>query len=510
MILGNVAAEYPDYLRDESRLVGGADSISFPGTAEEAASILRTMHSSGTPVTVQGARTGITGGAVPQSGHVLNVSQMRRMSALASDGERWAVTVEPGVLMAELNAALHSRLFATDGWSQDSRSALRRFATAAEQFLPPDPTEKTASFGGAIACNASGARTYAYGPMRRYVRALTVLLSDGTALEVVRGRERASGRTFVLGGRRLDLPTYAMPAVKNASGYYAADAMDLVDLFVGSEGTLGVIVSAELALEPLPSSIWGVTAFLPSEESAIAFVRGVRERPPEDRPVAIEYFGPTALVLLQRHQQDFAGFPGGADASCSAVYVEYHGGSEEEVAERIGEMTEVLARCGGSDARTWIASDAVELKRLQDFRHAVPEAVNRLIDERRRRDPAITKLSTDMAVPDAHLDAVMAMYRRGLERLGLDYAIFGHIGNNHVHVNILPREQSEYEAGKELYATWADEVIGMGGTISAEHGVGKLKRELLARMYGSRGIEEMRAVKRFFDPAGILGQRSLF
>jgi len=510
MILGNVATEFPDFLRDESRLTGAADSISFPQTAEEAASILSSMHSSGTPVTVQGARTGITGGAVPQAGHVLNLSQMRRIRALASDGERWVVTVEPGVLMAELNAALHSRLFATEGWSPESRSALRRFATASEQFLPPDPTEKTASFGGAIACNASGARTYAYGPMRRYVRALTLLLADGTTLELARGRERATGRALVLGGRRLELPSYAMPAVKNASGFYAADDMDLVDLFVGSEGTLGVVVSAELALEPLPPSVWGVTAFLPSEGAAVAFVRGVRERPPEDRPVAIEYFGPTALVLLQRHQQDFAGFPGGADASCPAVYVEYHGASEEEVVERLGEMTDVLLRCGGSEERTWIASDAAEIKRLQDFRHAIPEAVNRLIDERRRRDPSITKLSTDMAVPDNHLEAVMAMYQRGLERLGLDYAIFGHIGNNHVHVNILPREQREYDAGKELYAAWADEVIGMGGTISAEHGVGKLKRELLARMYGPRGIEEMRAVKRFFDPAGILGARNLF
>jgi D-lactate dehydrogenase (cytochrome) len=173
-------------------------------------------------------------------------------------------------------------------------------------------------------------------------------------------------------------------------------------------------------------------------------------------------------------------------------------------------MTDVLLRCGGSEDRTWIASEATELKRLQDFRHAVPEAVNRLIDERRRKDPAITKLSTDMAVPDDRLEQVMGMYRAGLERVGLDHAIFGHIGNNHLHVNILPREQRDHDLGKTLYAEWADEVIAMGGTVSAEHGVGKLKRELLARMYGAKGIEEMRAVKRFFDPEGILGQRNLF
>jgi D-lactate dehydrogenase (cytochrome) len=510
MVLGNVAADYPDYLRDESRLVGTAESISFPETAQEVADILRGMNASRTPVTVQGARTGIAGGAVPQGGHVLNLSHMRGMSGLDRDGDRWIVAGEPGLLVAELNAALHSRLFAAERWSPRSREALRDFAASPEQFLPPDPTEKTASIGGAVSCNASGARTFAYGPMRRYVVALTVVLADGRTLELRRGRERAAGRKLALLGGEVTLPSYAMPGVKNASGYYAAEDMDAVDLFVGSEGTLGVIVQAELLLSPLPASIWGVTVFLPSEAEVAAFVRGVRERPQAERPVAIEYFGPTALLLLQRHQQDFAGFPGGADASCPAVYVEYHGRDEEETVERVSEMTEVLLRCGGSEDRTWIASEATELKRLQDFRHAVPEAVNRLIDERRRKDPGITKLSTDMAVPDDRLEQVMGMYRAGLERVGLDHAIFGHIGNNHLHVNILPREQRDHDLGKTLYAEWADEVIAMGGTVSAEHGVGKLKRELLARMYGAKGIEEMRAVKRFFDPEGILGQRNLF
>jgi D-lactate dehydrogenase (cytochrome) len=497
MILGNVASDFPDYLRDESRLVGTAESISFPESAEEVASILRTMHGSCTPVTVQGARTGITGGAVPQGGHVLNLSRMHRARGVAREGKRWVVSLEPGFLIADLGAALHARSFP-------------ELAASPEQFLPPDPTEKTASIGGAVSCNASGARSFAYGPMRRYVRALTVALADGRIVELRRGRERASGRKLALLGGEVDLPSYTMPAVKNASGYFAADDMDAVDLFVGSEGTLGVVVLAELMLEQLPASIWGVTAFLPGEAEALAFVRAVRERPREELPVAIEYFGPTALKLLAEHQQDFAGFPAGVDASSPAIYVEYHGASEDAVGERLEAMTGALASSGGSEDRTWIASDEVELKRLQDFRHAVPESVNRLIDERRRTDPSITKLSTDMAVPDDRLEDVMAMYRRGLERLGLDHAIFGHIGNNHVHVNILPRSQRDYDAGKALYAEWAGEVIGMGGTVSAEHGVGKLKRELLARMYGERGIEEMRAVKRFFDPAGILAQRNLF
>ena len=133
-----------------------------------------------------------------------------------------------------------------------------------------------------------------------------------------------------------------------------------------------------------------------------------------------------------------------------------------------------------------------------------------LIDERRKKDPAITKLAADMSVPDEHLADVMRLYRTTLSENGLQTAVWGHMGNNHLHVNILPDNMEEYRRGKRLYADWAAAVTRMGGAVSAEHGVGKLKRDYLEVMYGREHIREMAAVKRSFDPAGIFGVGNLF
>ena len=118
------------------------------------------------------------------------------------------------------------------------------------------------------------------------------------------------------------------------------------------------------------------------------------------------------------------------------------------------------------------------------FRHAIPECVNMLIDKRKQKDKTITKLGTDMAVPDSQLEEVMALYNRMLQEQGLESAIWGHIGNNHLHVNILPNDGEEYKKGQQLYRQWAAYVTEKGGAVSAEHGVGKLKAGVLLVMYG--------------------------
>ena len=140
----------------------------------------------------------------------------------------------------------------------------------------------------------------------------------------------------------------------------------------------------------------------------------------------------------------------------------------------------------------------------------MPEAVNLLIDERKRSNAELTKLGTDMSVPDEHLEAVIAMYNAGLRENGLESVIFGHIGNNHVHVNILPNSIEEYDRGKSLYLTWARQIVELGGSVSAEHGIGKIKVAFLKLMYGEEGIAQMRALKRLFDPEMALNVGNLF
>jgi D-lactate dehydrogenase (cytochrome) len=313
-----------------------------------------------------------------------------------------------------------------------------------------------------------------------------------------------------------NLPGYRMPALKNAAGYHARDDMELIDLFIGSEGTLGVITEIEVALIPEPAAIWGIVAFLPDDGSVVRFVeatrgdRGGRERGPL---AAVEYFDGQALRFLERQRRTveaFATLPPLGDRAGSAVYLEYHGDDESAVEEAVGRMGDELARCGGRDDDTWLATRPAEVARLRDFRHALPEAVNLAIDERRRIDPSLAKLGTDMAVPDPHLGPILARYDEDLGAAGLAHVKFGHIGDSHVHVNIIPESRRDYDAGRELYRRWAGTVVRLGGTISAEHGVGKLKRELLATMYGDAGIREMRDVKRCFDPGFLLGRGTMF
>jgi D-lactate dehydrogenase (cytochrome) len=192
------------------------------------------------------------------------------------------------------------------------------------------------------------------------------------------------------------------------------------------------------------------------------------------------------------------------------VYTEFHGASDEAVEEAVLPALEALVAFGGNEDDTWSATTARELESLKAFRHAVPEAVNLLIGERKRELPELTKLGTDMSVPDAELEAVLALYREGLAEAGLESVIFGHIGNNHLHVNLLPRSMEEYARGKALYLSWAEWVVAHRGSVSAEHGIGKLKAPFLQLMYGEEALAQMRALKTLFDPPALLNPGTLF
>ena len=513
-----IGEEYADYLRDESRMAGTADTISFPKTEADLSQTLARLFEGQVPVTFQGARTGVAGGAVPRGGHVVNFSRMNRILGLRRDEARghFLARVEPGLVLSGFRKAILEGVFDAADWSSESKRAAEDFRRSGIWFFPPDPTETSAAAGGMVACNASGACSFRYGPTRHFVESLRLVLSDGATLSLRRGREKAAGRHYSLrceNGRALSgqLPSYRMPAVKNASGYYAEDDMDMVDLLVGSEGTLAAVLEAEFRLIPAPGAVWAVMSFFPTEAGALHFVREVRALAP--RPAAIEYFDAGALSLLREQKRlhsAFAALPDTPEGQWSSVYVEYHGANDDEVSEGIERMTAAMVACGGNEDLAWMATAPAELERLKTFRHAVPEAVNLQIDARRKTAPGITKLGTDMAVPDRSLEEVMALYRAGLQAERLDHAIFGHAGNNHLHVNILPRNADDYARGRRLYLEWAKAVVGMGGTISAEHGVGKLKVALLAEMYGPAGIEEMRTVKRVWDPSSLLNPGTLF
>lgn len=510
------SVEFDDFLHDESRNRGHAETISFPRTEEDVRAVVRELYAGAVPITVQGARTGLAAGAVPQGGHVLNLSRMNQCLGLRQDERgRFFVRVQPGLVLSELRKYLAAKAIPADGWDAASFAYLAALAEAPEQMFPTDPTETSATLGGMAACNASGARSYRYGAMREHVTALRLVLADGDVLALRRGACCAHGRRLSItteGGRRIDvaLPRYEMPHAKNASGYFVADDMDAVDLVIGSDGTLGIITELELALLPAPDVTWGVSCFFAEESQAVAATIAARER--MRHAAALEYFDPAALDVLRRARATgsaFAALPELPESFGCCLFVELQAASGEEAMEDVERLGKLVEEVGGDTSASWVARTAVDRETLRFFRHAVPESVNMLIDERRRREPAITKLGSDMSVPDEHLADVMALYRSTFAEAGLEAAAWGHIGNNHLHVNILPRTREEFTRGKELFCRWAREVTAMGGAVSAEHGVGKIKRDFLKIMYGEDAIAQMVHLKLAFDPAAQLGRGNL-
>jgi D-lactate dehydrogenase (cytochrome) len=181
--------------------------------------------------------------------------------------------------------------------------------------------------------------------------------------------------------------------VKSAAGYYAADDMDMLDLFIGMEGTLGVITEIELKLIPKPGAINGLTIFLPSEDAALKLVRILRGEAIAGfdqiatRPVGIEFFNADALNLLRRMKSESSAFekiPALKPHFHTAVYAEFHAETEDALEEAVMGLMETILALGGSDDDTWYATTDREIEPLKAFRHAIPEAVNLLIDQRKR------------------------------------------------------------------------------------------------------------------------------
>jgi FAD/FMN-containing dehydrogenase len=433
------------YLTDASGYRGAADRVFVPESEVEIAEILREATATLTPVTIAGAGTGLTGGRVPHTGWVVSPERLRSLQI--HDG---LAVCGAGVLLRDLQAAAGPR-----------------------QFYAPDPTENGASVGGSIATNASGSRSFLYGATRRHVQAIRVLLVDGTTLDLKRGEKPP-----------FDVPVVPAPATtKNTAGYYLRPDIDYMDLFIGSEGTLGVVTEAELSLLPTPQELFTLVMFFESDAQAVTRVdvwrrlRGLR---------MFEYLDAGSLDLLRAR---FPEIPGQARA-CVLVESQHMG------------LLDFLF--GMQDS--WLAISASDRERFRRFRHALPEAVNDLI---RRR--GLTKMGSDFAVPIARNEEMLRIYRETLDReFPGQYVIFGHIGDAHLHVNVLPANDAEWQRASGLMTEFARKAVELGGTVSAEHGLGKRKRHLLEIQFTAAEIEKMKGVKRRLDPNGLLGPGTLF
>ncbi|HAX61045.1 MAG TPA: FAD-binding oxidoreductase [Elusimicrobia bacterium] len=486
----NIISGFLTYLQDESKLsFGDVEYLAFPENEKDVCEFLKFCSDKNLPVTVSNGKTGVVGGAVPVAGALMSLEKFNKIFGVKSVNGEYLVRLESGVSLDEFYKFLENENF-----------------SGGKYFYPVDVTESTAKIGGTVSTNASGERSFKYGPTRNWVRSLRVVLSDGNVLSIERGKIFADDYYLEIklpdgSIKKIKIPQYKMPSVKNAAGYYVKKNMDLIDLFIGSEGTLGVITEVELALTKKPENIMTLLAFFPQEQNAMNFFFECKKN--LKSAVVFEYFDKGAMELLKPKMADLP-----SDKNAAIFFeIEY----TDEDLEKISSDIELLLKKNGSSMdNTWGGFEKKDIEKIRQIRHAIPETINETLARTKQKYPAIHKISADIAVPALKFSEMISYYKSELEPLKLRYTLFGHIGENHLHMNILPRNNEEFLKAKELHLDFAEKAVSLGGTVSAEHGIGKIKHQYLEIMYGKEGIKQMAAVKKVLDPKGILNRGNIF
>src|SRR3989338_2341891 len=464
------------YFEDYSGLLGGyADRVILPEDEKEVRDILLEASSKKVPVTISGGGTGVTGARIPFGGWVIATERFNKIIAINKG--IFTATLQPGVMLTDLENEL-------------SKKGLT--------YLP-DPTEPNAFIGGTISTNASGAKGFKYGSTRNYVKRLRVILSTGDIIDIKRGDYFINkGALFSLKLKdkeiKIKIPDYSMPEIKTAAGYYVKEHMDLLDLFIGHEGTLGFILEADIALNEKPENIMSFFSFFSSENDAISFVKDAKAY----NAMSLEYMDENALALLRTK------YPNVPKYAKGLIYFEQDYKKEFEP-KVIDSWAKLLEKHNALTEDSYFADSDKERAKLKELRHALPDAVNEIVKKNK-----MPKVGTDIAVPDNRFREMLKFYKEKLSSSGIDYLIFGHIGESHMHVNMLPRTEEEFKKSRGIYMEFAKKAVSMGGTVSAEHGIGKLKHPFLEIMYGKDNLKQMALLKKSLDPSCMLGLDNIF
>lgn len=430
---------------------------------------LATCHRSRIPLTVCGSQTSITGASAADSGLVLSLTRLNRILEISPDpatGGGWAV-VEPGVLIADLKDA----------------------ARAAGLFYPPDPTSfREATIGASVATNATGEDTFKYGSTRSYVNEIALQTIDGRALTLARS-----------------VPAPTRPA-KNTAGYFLDG--EEIDAFIGAEGTLGIITSLRLRL--LPGRDRGFILFvLPFKDFAACLQAVVHLQKTKAPARAIELVGPGAAEYF---------------TACPDCPLELRGrscflylkgeftdaGGPETILEDWTARLEGVYHAAGNPAGfqdVITALTTAQQEAIRRSRHFIPLKVNEAYF------PFVAqgggKIGTDWWVPLHHLEEMMLPVYDEARGLGIPFLVFAHIGNGHPHWNFLTRTAAEKQRALEFVNRQCWQAALFGGGVAGEHGLGKIRRDLLTVQHSPKVVRKMIDLKRRWDPEWLLGRGNI-
>jgi len=405
----------------------------------EVSKILKYANENLIPVTGWGSGSSLEGNPIPvKAGIVLDFSQMNKILCVRE--EDFQTDVEPGVIYQNLNEKLKYKGL----------------------FFPPDPGAQ-ATIGGMIANNASGTKTVHYGSTKDYILRLSVALANG---EIIETGTRAS---------------------KTSSGY------DLIHLFVGSEGTLGMVVEATLRLVGLPAEFSAAIVTFSSVEAAGKAVFEIIRSGLD--PAALELLAPDCIELINQEQNL------GLSVS-PTLFMEYHGPTKNQLAEVIEIVQEICKEEGCEEFRPGLGW--AERDRLFKARHELAEMII-------RKHPGCLMMVIDVAVPITSYPEMIAFARKESEKTGIPRYIFSHAGDGNLHLVFMGKkgEESEWEIIDHVNQRIVSKALAMGGTATGEHGVGIGKRKFMEAEHGG-SLKWMKGIKSLFDPNGILNPGKIF
>lgn len=448
------------YARDASGLELVPEAVARPRTAADVVDVVRMAAGEGMSVTPAGAQTSTTAASIADCGVLLSMRGMARVLDVDAVGR--VARVEPGVIVGVLNEEL---------------------APLGLRFAPDPTSEHEATIGGAIACNASGARSLRYGATRSHVRAVRVV--DGAG----------------------DIRDFRRPNLeKNTVGFHLAQ--DPVDWIVGSEGTLGVVVEAELALVSLPAREVGLAIPFRTEREALAFVVAARRRGDDatgPRPQCLEYFDNEALAIAR----DEAATSPWMEIASALVYLEQAIEADGSLDDALTSWLALAEPHGAIVDDIDVYDDAAAIRAARRFRHAVPSFMNERGSARRAFGGR--KVSTDWAVPYRELAGALDVARRAADAQRVAPPVcYGHAGNGHPHENFIAQDADELTRINTAVGETIKYVLALGGTVAAEHGLGKLKRDWLAVQLSPLQLDVMRSLKRLLDPCGLFAPGNVF
>jgi D-lactate dehydrogenase (cytochrome) len=478
MIYKTEKDEILDFFTDSSNYKGNCDGVYFPQSEKDIVEILKNCISTNQKITIAGNGTGLNGGRVPDNGISISTSQLNKIIEI-NEVEKYAI-VETGVLLSDFQNEVESKGL----------------------FYPPDPTERNCYLGATVANNSSGAKTFKYGPTRDYVIGLRIVLPTGEILNLNRGELFARDNKLTLTTEsnqtiQVDLPSYNMPSTKHAAGYFCKDGMDAIDLFIGSEGTLGLISEIKLKLISIPEGVLSSIIFFNKEDDALNFLFEARDlsnskSDSKIEALGLEYFDADSLQYMKT---DYTQIP---ENTQGAVWFEQEISAETEESI-LDEWMLLIEKHNGDLETAWIATNDSDRENFKDFRHAISWKITEYISQKN-----IRKVGTDTAVPNHKFYEYYKSAKQLVSEAGISSVCYGHFGDSHMHLNMLPEDSNQFDSAQNIYTKLMSKAVELGGTISAEHGIGKLKRKHMAKMFSKEDIVAMAKIKKKIDPHLLL------